>query len=111
MAKWWPPDLSEQDWKARYLGQLPYPANGEYRPIGGMRHDTHPTEDDTLRAIWSILHDVERTWEQHVEDGDKILDRKHRAIKSKIQDEIDEMIPLYEPGVRGGSRLVFSERV
>lgn len=110
MSKWWPPDCSEQEWHAKYLGQLPYPAGGEYRPIGGMFHETEPTIDDTLRAIWSIKKEIEKGYGEHVADGDRILATRKRRVDSEVSDEIDELLPLHEPGKRGGPRLVFTER-
>lgn len=110
VAKWWPPDMSEQDWAAKYLGQLPYPAGGEYRAVGAMFQVHHPTEEDTLRAIHCIKADITRSYEQHVEDGDKILAARTKKADAIVEAELDEILPDYEPGVRGGPRLVFTER-
>lgn len=113
MAKWCPPPCSEQEWHARYLGALPYPAGGFYRPIGEMQlpNAKEPDLDETLKAIWAIRRDIERTFDELVEEGDKLMQAHHKEADRQIEGELDELILDHEPGARGGPRLVFTERV
>ena len=110
MAKWQPPGCSETTWHRRYIGALPYPAGGYYVPVGAMQlaPERTPDLDETLKAIWAILSDVERPFDELVEEGDRAMKDHHKEIDRKIEAEIDEILPDFIPG-RGGSRSVFSE--
>lgn len=113
VAKWKPAGMTEQEWAARYLGALPYPSGGFYSPIGAMQlgPERTPDLDETLKAIWAIRKDVERPIDELIEEGERAVHAYHKEMNQKIEDEIEEMIPDFQPGVRGGPRLIFTEPV
>lgn len=107
--------VSESEFHSRYGATAPWPSKGEYQLIENVKlHSGPPPEepDDDLTdmAIWAVRRDLEKSFTTFKEEGDKIVRDQMAESKRLIEDEFDDCVPAYHPGVRGQSRLIFTEK-
>lgn len=105
LAKWWKP-MSEKEWLDLYGAQIPWPKFGEYHAVENMQlvPGREPCEDTTRAVIWAIHKDNEKTFRDHVEEGNEIVEQEQKATMSQIEADIDDTLPAFGkvPGTRSG---------
>lgn len=111
----WKMPVSETEWTDKHGYSVPWPAKGEMQLIENIVLDVgppaqEPDDDLTEQAIWAVRKDLEKSFADFKEQGDKILADQHREAKRLIDDEIDDMDLYHIPGTRGGDRLIFTSK-
>jgi len=99
------PPVSREAWIAQHGTDIPWPAQGYYRPIDNITShiDLMPDEHMTARAAYNIRHHLEFTFKDWVEMGEEQQAKKDRDYRNEVADMVDDATPAFgnNPGGKG----------
>lgn len=99
------PPVSREAWEAQHGTDIPWPAQGYYRPIDNITShiDLLPDEHMTARAAFNIRHHLEFTFKDWVELGEEQKAKRDTAYRNEVSDMVDDAAPAFgnNPGGKG----------
>ena len=113
IAKYWKP-MSEKEWHDLYGAQIPWPRQGEYHAIENLKllPGREPSDRTTKAIIWMIHQDNQKTYQDHIQEGDQLREQEMQSTMSRIESELTDTLTAFGkvPGSRGGGVSLPSTR-
>lgn len=99
------PPVSRETWIAEHGTDVPWPAQGYYRPIDNItRHiELLPDEDSSAQAAYNIRHHLDLDLKDFVEIEEAATAKRNAAFKQEVSDMVDDATPAFgnNPGGKG----------
>jgi hypothetical protein len=101
----WTAPSPEAQWRATFGDKLLWPRRGYYMPTNiALDREEAPTIPITWEVIDTIRKQRQKTFADHVADGERALDYEERAKAAEARDAVADAMTAFGnvPGKRGG---------
>lgn len=99
------PPVSRESWLTEHGTDIPWPAQGYYRPIDNITRmlEMIPDEDCSAQAAFNIRNHLEFTFKDWVDFDAANREKKDADYKNRLGDMIDDATPAFNnnPGGKG----------
>lgn len=101
------PPPTREEWLKMFGTDIPWPANGYYRPIDNIVRviDLLPDEECSARAAFNIRKHLNVTTKQWMELGDQAVAKQRRDFEKEVADMVDDAAPAFNNNPGGKSHV------
>lgn len=99
----WHGAMNQRQWEATYGPSLLWPREGYYSPTNiVLAPGEEVTQTSNDQAVYLIKKQAEKTYADHVADGERLVAKKEQRQVDQISDRIDDSVSAFcnVPGTR-----------